>query len=276
LQSALQAALRAADMHMLIANAATDLMADGSLYAVVEGMAEAIIGEVHDPDIVQRLAAHCPVVLLNSEVRCDNVDAVIPDLERALRRQIDFLVRVGHRRVACFRPRPSSRWGDRRLWQEYEDSSNRLGLAVPKEYLEPIQFGWDEHPHAINEFLERVIRPDIQPTAILTYDVYAGELIHQLAQRGLTVPKDISIVGFDDNTYGRFCPVPLTTFRQDFEEMAQTAVELLKRRLKEPSRAARVVEIAGQLVERKSTAPVGKTQADVDMGSTRQGKGNDL
>jgi len=206
--------------------------------------------------VVERLAANSPVVLLNAETGCADVDVVLPDTERAAREQIDHLRKLGHRRIACFRPRPSPHWQDRRFWREYEDYGTRAGLLLPAEYLLPIEFANGGHPQAIAQFLERVLRPGHAATAILTYDVYAGELIRQLKARGLAVPDDVSLVGFDDDTHAQFCPIPLTTFRQDFEAMAEAAVELLRERLKQPQRPDRVLAIAGKLVERASTAPV--------------------
>ena len=105
------------------------------------------------------------------------------------------------------------------------------------------------------EFLDRVLCPGIAPTAILTYDMYAGELIRQLGERGLAVPRDVSLVGYDDDTHGAPSPLPLTTFRQDFETMAKVALSLLEARIKERNKPVQVVAVEGALIIRASTAP---------------------
>jgi hypothetical protein len=92
-------------------------------------------------------------------------------------------------------------------------------------------------------------------TAILTYDTYAGELIRQLANRGLSVPRDISIMGFDDDIHGWFCPMTLATYRQDIDAMATEAVNLVRERIKNPDRAPRMVKVEGKVIVRDSLGP---------------------
>jgi LacI family transcriptional regulator len=117
--------------------------------------------------------------------------------------------------------------------------------------MEPIAFRYENEIEAVSAFLDRILAGD-RATAILTYDVYAGELIRQLANRGLSVPGDISIMGFDDDNHGRFCPIPLATFRQDFDAMATEAVRLVRERAQAPSRAPLMVKVEGKVIVRES------------------------
>ncbi|MDD5707840.1 MAG: substrate-binding domain-containing protein, partial [Kiritimatiellae bacterium] len=268
----LQAALSRHGYHALLCNTRDDLIGDGHLYCISEGIADAVIAETNDAQLVHRLAHDAPLILFNSEVRCPNVDVVLPDVERAVQDQVAHLVQLGHRSIACFRPRPPTHWQDRRFWREYEEHESRLGLTIPAEYLYPIEFEEEDHPRAIGACLDRLLQPGIAPTAILTSDVYAGELIRQLNERGLSVPDDISLVGFDDDTHAHACPIPLTTFRQDFDAMAETAVELLQERMKDTQRPSHVVEIAGKRIERSSSGPIatGQRAASIAAGMRKR------
>ena len=254
--SAVQKAVRAAGHHLVVVDAQHDILSDGNLRCVAENLVGGVITDTGANAVLEPLSAYAPIVTLNEESLLSNVDAVLPDVKRAVREQMDYLLGLGHRRIACFRPRPADSWQNRDLWNGYEEHAARKGVPLPPAYLAPIAFKSLEHARAIGEFLERVLRPGMAPTAILTYDLYAGELIRQMRERGLEVPGDISLVGFDDDAFTEACPLPLTTFRQDFEAMAETAVALLRERMKDPQRPARVVEIAGKMIERMSTAPV--------------------
>ena len=252
-------ALQKTGTHMILTNIHNNLTPRGSLHAIDEGIANGVIIKSHDPSVVANLAKNTSVVVLDSATRSQNVDAVIPDVDRAVRAQMDLLVAHGHRRIANFRPKPSlgtpfSHWQDRCFWREYEDYATDLGLTIPESWMTPLPITAEKEIEVMEDFLDRILEGD-RATAILTYDVYAGELIRQLVKRGLSVPGDISIVGFDDAIHGRFCPIPLTTYRQDFDAMANEAVTLVRERIKNPARTPRIVKIEGKLIVRESVAP---------------------
>ncbi|MDD5707668.1 MAG: LacI family DNA-binding transcriptional regulator [Kiritimatiellae bacterium] len=255
----LQGALKEQGLHMLVSNAATDVLPDGNLYAIAEGIAGGIVAETPDRELIERLARHAPVTTLNAESRVEGVDSAIPDVEHCAEQQIGMLANLGHRRIACFRQRaPSgvpSGWQDRRFWSAYEAQCRQLGFPLPASYLEPISFGPNEHVSAIAAFLARTFRGEDRPTAILTYDAYAGELIRQLADRGLSVPRDVSIMGYDDDADKADCSLPLTTYRQNFEEMAKVAAALLKTRMADPGRATQTAAVQGSIIVRESSGP---------------------
>ena len=176
---------------------------------------------------------------------------------------MDCLAELGHRRIANFRPKPPSgapfaHWEDRAFWREYVDYAQDLGLEIPQSWLEPIVFKCENEIEAIGAFLDRILAGD-RATAILTYDIYAAELIRQLANRGLSVPGDISIMGFDDEIHGRVCPIPLATYRQDFDAMATEAVRLVRERAGNLSRAPLMVKVEGKVIVRESVGKAGKS-----------------
>jgi LacI family transcriptional regulator len=255
-------ALQKTGTHMILSNVSANLTSSGSLYAIEEGMAHGAIIESQDTAMIAKLAQHTSVVVLNSDPRALSVDSVIPDIERAARSQMDCLVELGHRRIANFRLKPPSgtpffHWQDRAFWREYADHAQELGLEIPQSWMEPIAFKYENEIEAVGAFLDRILTSD-RATAILTYDVYAGELIRQLANRGLSVPGDISIMGFDDDNHGRFCPIPLATFRQDFDAMATEAVRLVRERAQDPSRAPLMVKVEGKVIVRESVGAARK------------------
>lgn len=97
--------------------------------------------------------------------------------------------------------------------------------------------------------------PD-RPTALLAFnDKMAIGALRAAAERGLRVPEDLSVAGFDDIELGRACRPMLTTVRQPLEEMGRMAVHLLLRMLGGHRIDALHVELATELVVRESTGP---------------------
>jgi DNA-binding LacI/PurR family transcriptional regulator len=94
-------------------------------------------------------------------------------------------------------------------------------------------------------------------TAVLcANDPMALGLLRALAERGRRVPRDVSVVGFDDVPEAAFFLPPLTTVRQDFGELGRRALHLLVDRISGGYQSRRSLPIAPDLVVRASTAPV--------------------
>lgn len=250
--------------HLLLVDPKLDVTPTGQLRCVAEGVVDGLVAEWHDSEWLGTIAARVPLVLVNCEHRLPAVDVVLPDVERAAIEQVDYLVRLGHRQIACFKVRPGS-WQDARFWRGYETACRQRRLALPEAYLLPIRFGLDEHPKAIAEFLDRLLDSPAPPSAILTYDGYAAELMRQLAARGLRVPGDMSIVGYDDFQCRDTAPIPLATYRQNFEGMARVAVQLLAKRMRDRTAPAQTIEVAGTHVERASACAPRNNGAKVSL-----------
>jgi LacI family transcriptional regulator len=98
-------------------------------------------------------------------------------------------------------------------------------------------------------------RPD-RPTAIFGFnDNIAIGVIRAARERGIRIPEDISLVGFDDAEEAMLVTPTLTTVRQPLQEMGRMGVSLLSRLLEGQAVEALRVELATKLVVRESTAP---------------------
>ncbi len=96
----------------------------------------------------------------------------------------------------------------------------------------------------------------LRPTAVLAMsDVMAIGAIRDACRRGLVVPDDLSVVGFDDLSVARWVGPPLTTIRQPLVQMAVTAARLVLALARGEHPAQTRVELTTELVVRESTAP---------------------
>jgi LacI family transcriptional regulator, galactose operon repressor len=161
------------------------------------------------------------------------------------------LLELGHRRIAQITgPRSWLATEDRR--RGYRAALASAGIlpdpALEMESIPEIPPG--------REAAERLLELPERPTAIFAFnDNIAIGAIQAARARGLRVPEDLSVVGFDDVEHATIVSPALTTVRQPLEEMGRTAVSLLNRLLERQRFETLHVELATRLVVRESTAP---------------------
>ena len=102
----------------------------------------------------------------------------------------------------------------------------------------------------------RVLAGAREVTAVFAAnDNMALGLFRALSEHGRSVPRDVSVVGFDDLPEAGFFTPPLTSVRQDFAEMGRRSVELILRQVVGDARAVEHITLRPELVLRESTAP---------------------
>ena len=95
------------------------------------------------------------------------------------------------------------------------------------------------------------------PTAIFAgSDQQALGVYEAARQRGLRIPQDLSVVGFDDLPVARWVSPPLTTVRQPLAEMGRAAAQMLGEIIEDRPLRSRRVELSTELIMRESTGPV--------------------
>ena len=161
------------------------------------------------------------------------------------------LLELGHRRIAQISgPRGWLATEDRR--RGYYAALAAAGiLAAPELEVEA-----EPEIDGGRDAAARLLDLPQPPTAIFSFnDNIAIGALQAARARGLRVPEDLSIVGFDDVEHATIVTPPLTTVRQPLAEMGRTAVSLLDRLLERQRVETLHVELATRLVVRESTAP---------------------
>jgi LacI family transcriptional regulator len=167
----------------------------------------------------------------------------------------EHLISLGHHRIAVIGG-PTDVLCSRARVDGYRAAMNAAGLKIPTGYVRTGDFlsptGYRE-----TQILLDQPRP---PTAIFVgADQMALGAYEALYERGLRVPDDVSIVGFDDLEEARWGIPPLTTVRQPLAEMGRMAVSLLVRLLDGQRLEALHIELKTRLIVRSSTARVPKS-----------------
>jgi len=123
------------------------------------------------------------------------------------------------------------------------EAAMRAGLHSPRA-----QVG---EPNDV-EFVREMLRPNMPDAIVCSNDRTAALLIQTLFTLGIRLPQDIRVVGFDDLKYATLLPVPLTTIRQPYRDIGQTAVRTMQERINDPTLPARQILLPVELVIRQS------------------------
>jgi LacI family transcriptional regulator len=194
---------------------------------------------------------HFPYVLVDHEGIGDIGPAVGATNRQGGFDATRYLLELGHRRIGFI--------------------SGALELGCARERLDGYQAALDQHhvpfkpslmregdffqPRAYACALELLDLPE-PPTAIFaSNDVSAMGVMEAARDRGLRVPDDLSVVGFDDIPQADHMQPALTTVRQPLEEMGRVAARLLLAMIRDPERPPERVELPTELIVRASGAP---------------------
>jgi DNA-binding LacI/PurR family transcriptional regulator len=230
-----------------------------ALWGVLEARhcdAIVMLGDMSDqPRLVDDLrGTHIPVVALWEGSKPDGIASVSVDNDAGIRSVMDHLVELGHRRIAFVAGR---RLGDIREREDaYLAAMATIGEPVRDGYLQDVS----NDPRGGSAALGALLDLADPPTAVVaSTDVIAMGVLFEAHARGLVVPRDLSVTGFDDIPLAAFSIPTLTTLRMPIREMVRSAVGLLidgQLDPADPGAWPRPI-FAPSLVIRSSTAPIG-------------------
>ena len=129
----------------------------------------------------------------------------------------------------------------------YLETLARAGARAP----EVAMTGW--HPLQAHDATQRALDDGVTALFCFNDDIALGSL-RALAERGVRVPEDVSVVGFDDATYAQVLSPALTSVRMDFRGLGRAVLEQLVARI-EGTPAPPEVDLPARLIVRESTAP---------------------
>ncbi len=194
----------------------------------------------------------CRYVRMGS-VALDDTDRMVASNDReAVCAATEYLIAQGHRRIGLVGgPHGFRSARERRLG--FEDAMANAGIPLPRSMIADGNYTFDSGLVAAERLLDLTPRP----TAIFSSnDEMAAGVIHAARQRGLDIPGDLSIIGFDDTPIAAHVWPPLTTVRWPMTSMARSAA--LKLIAGEDGMPAEVEEpslFLSTLIRRASVAP---------------------
>jgi len=194
-----------------------------------------------------------PTVAVAGHRSMKGVTNIVLDHVQAAQDVINHLVRLGHRNIAFLRGQPfSSDSADR--WRAICDACSALGIRMQSELTVQLQ-GDDPSPNLGYQATKELLSRKPRFTALFTYnDIAAIGAIRAIRESGLRVPKDVSVVGFDDIREAAYHLPSLTTVRQPLRQMGEIAARTLVERIEGQKKYPSEIAIKPELVVRESTA----------------------
>ncbi|WP_282700421.1 LacI family DNA-binding transcriptional regulator [Streptomyces sp. CC219B] len=163
----------------------------------------------------------------------------------------EHLLSLGHERIAVIAGPRRTMSSSARI-AGYRSALASAGVRHRPEYVRHADCDEDSARHRMRDLLDL----PTPPTAVFVCaDRMALGVYEALAERGLALPDDMSVVGFDDLPEARWLTPALTTVRQPLSEMAATALRLLVRMSDGDRPESTRTELSTRLVERRSTSP---------------------
>jgi LacI family transcriptional regulator len=197
---------------------------------------------------VQLSACGVPIVLLNRAASNRSFSTVCSDNEMGGAIAANYLADLGHRKIAHITgPRQHGNLSDR-------TRGFMRALESVKRPVDPVVLHGDFNFTGGTELTHKVLDKHSDVTAIFAAnDVMAFGAVRAILDRGMRIPDDISLMGFDNIEFSSVMYPPLTTVHQPKYEMGRAAVEILLRLGRERSKQVPEQRVLGvELVERQS------------------------
>ena len=198
----------------------------------------------------EALSARIPCVVINHYVQDLEVSCISVDNAGGAELAVNYLINLGHKKIAHITGDVVTQAAMQRL-EGFQKALKKNKVSLPDDgYIIKTDYSRGQARAAA----EKLFKMDNPPTAVfVASDSMALEVMAVAKELGKEVPRDLSIVGFDDNPSGLYGPVALTTVRQPLVKMAQDSVKELIL-LMDPKRKASVKKIVlpTELVIRES------------------------
>ncbi|EJL8258191.1 TPA: substrate-binding domain-containing protein [Vibrio cholerae] len=163
------------------------------------------------------------------------------------------LIECGHKEIGCITG-PLIRHQAQMRYEGYKRALAEAGIAMNPDWIVESDFECEGGYQAFEKLYERGKLPS---ALFVSNDMMAMGVIQAASQRGLRVPDDLSLIGYDDVHIAKFMTPALTTIHQPKYRLGKAAVDTLLYRLENPDTTAQVVQLEPTLVVRNSVRKLG-------------------
>ena len=195
-------------------------MIDGLIYSPLElGM-----------DDLDQLRVDYPLVVVGERIFSDQFDHVATENVEGAKHATAYLINTGCRRVAVIGTHPGEKLGSAALRLEgYRQGLEEAGLDYDPRLVAPSRM-WHriDGVNAMNSLLDQGIVPD---GVVALNDMLAAGVLHSIQMHGMSVPDDISVIGFDNSDDSQYLSPSLTSISPGLKAVARLSVRVLKDRI---------------------------------------------
>lgn len=191
-----------------------------------------------------------PLVFVTANYLDVEVPFVMVDLEDGTYRLVRYLLDLGHRDIVFLGGSPAVITTSYRLKGCTRAYEERQLNWIPNQFIECNQINYQQ----AYEITEKLVRSGRKIDAIITInDMMALGVSNSLTRQNIRIPEDISVAGYDDIIFSTIAAIPITTVRQDIEQMSMQAVNLLMQGIRNSNQEKGGILIKPELIIREST-----------------------
>lgn len=200
-----------------------------------------------DPDVYEVINGDIPVVTIDHIFDCRT--AVVSNNEGGIEALVNYVAGKGHRKIAYIQGNKSA-VAEKRMAGFYKACINR-GIEVKPEWMISGDYHDPDNTYALTE---KLLKSGDVPTCIFMPDDYSAiGGLNAIKDMGLSVPEDISVVGYDGIAYSQLLTPKLTTYLQDTAQIGATAAKQLISHIENPQTTfTEVVTVDGKILEGES------------------------
>ena len=221
-----------------------------TMYRGFDGVAIACI-DFYDSEVIELVRSDIPLVTIDHLF--NNRIAILSDNVKGMRDLLTFIYNKGHRHIAYIHGVDSAVTQSR--LSSFYKTAEELGIEVPDEYVKEAAY---RDTKATYEKTQELLDLPNPPTCILYPDDFASfGGINAIKERGLNIPEDISVAGYDGIRIGRHLEPQLTTLHQDTDQLGARAAESLISLIEHPKTTLiQQIVVKGDVFEGKSVRQI--------------------
>ncbi len=197
-----------------------------------------------DPAVIQLVNSEIPTVTLDYVF--DSRTAVLSDNISGVADIVNYVYRMGHRKIAFIHGEITS--VTQKRIASFRKTLSGLGVCVPDEYIRPAMY---HDPKSSGLATRELLSLSDRPTCILYPDDFSfvGGM-NELEKQGVSIPDDMSVVGYDGILLSQVLRPRLTTYEQNAQQMGEKSIALLIEEIENPKTwLPQQISITGRLLE---------------------------
>ncbi len=211
-----------------------------------------LLGHMPEQYVAKVISSGIPAVMVDNQIQGINLDAVVADNEGGVYSAVTDLIRLGHKKIA-YLSRSDKRYSFNQRCDGYKKALKDNGIEINEKF---IIFGKEDEtetdPTGYN-WMKKIFEGNDRPDAmVMCNDVNAILAINMLKDMGLSVPDDISVVGFDNIELSEHFIPSISTVNINKEEMGKKAVELLLANIEGKSTSPVIIKMNAEYIRRSS------------------------
>ena len=200
------------------------------------------------------LTSQVPTVFISENMKDYPENYVSVDNSRGMQIATEYLYSLGHRQILYFGARADSKTHQLRL-DGYLSTCEKLGIEPSVLHSSYSRSSREVGYTMASEYFSR---PHPETAILCAADMLAIGVMQAAFEAGIRIPKDISLMGFDNISFSALPQIDLTTVNQPTQQMAIAAVDMLLERVKDPAAEHAKLILPPSLIVRKSCRALGK------------------